>query len=327
MSNGIEVFTISAGRISAQVLNMGAALMELSVAKPEGPRPVILSLGNPQAYASNRNYLGVIAGRCANRIRGGECVIGGKAYQLDCNENAKTHLHGGSNGFSRKLWTMQRHAGNAVELRLHSPDGDQGYPGNMEATCLYEAFAEARLRITLSARADATTLANLAAHGYFNLSPGSSVLDHTLQVHATHYTPVDRDLIPDGRLLPVAGTCFDFTSPTRIGASRAESAIGYDHNLVLALAPRPEPQLAATLTSPASDLAMEIHTTEPGIQFYDGQKLSASPGDTGSGLHPFGGLCLEPQRFPDAIHHPGFATALLPAGSLYRQVTEYRFIG
>jgi aldose 1-epimerase len=326
MSTGSEVFTISAGRLSAQVLSMGASLMNLSVVMPEGPRPVILSLGSPEAYATNPNYLGAIAGRCANRIRGGECVIDGHAIQLDRNEDAKTHLHGGSTGFSRKNWTMLRHAGNAVELRLKSPDGDQGYPGNMEATCLYEAIADARLRITLSAHADATTLANLAAHAYFNLLPGSSVLDHMLQIHAKHYTPVDELLIPDGRVLPVAGTCFDFTAPNRIGARRAESAIGYDHNLVLASAPRPEPQLAAVLASPAGDLAMEIRTTEPGIQLYDGQKLSASPGATGMGLHPFGGCCLEPQRFPDAIHHQGFATALLPAGALYRQVTEYSFV-
>lgn len=325
-ASSIEAVHISGGRLSATILNVGATLMDLSVAMPEGRRPVILSLGSLQAYASNPHYLGVIAGRCANRIRGGDCLIDGHPHQLDRNENGVTHLHGGGHGFSRKLWNIVRRSVSAVELSLHSPDGDQGYPGNLDASCLYEALSDGCLRITLSAKADAKTLVNLAAHAYFNLSPGSSVLDHKLQVPAAHYTSVDKQLIPDGGLLSVSGTCFDFTQPVRIGARRAESPIGYDHNLVLAAAPRPEPELAATLTSPDEDLALQIRTTEPGIQFYDGHKLSSDPGAQSSQLHPFDGCCLEPQRFPDAIHHPHFASAILPAGTTYRQVTEYKFV-
>ncbi len=300
--------------------------MGLSIEMQEGWRPVILSLRNPQAYATNPHYLGVIAGRCANRIRGGDCVIDGHAHQLDLNENGVTHLHGGGMGFSRKHWTIARRTASTVELSLQSPDGDQGYPGNLDVTCLYEAFPDARLRITLSAKADAKTLVNLATHAYFNLLPGSSVLDHKLQVQAAHYSPVDGQLIPNGQLLPVSGSCFDFTQLVRIGARKKESSIAYDHNLVLAPAPRSEPELAATLVSPNGDLMMDIKTTEPGLQFYDGHKLSADDGGLRSQVRPFGGCCLEPQRFPDAIHHPHFASAVLPAGSTYRQVTEYRFV-
>lgn len=300
--------------------------MELSFEMPDGWRPVILSLHNPQAYATNPHYLGVIAGRCANRIRGGDCVIDGYAHQLDRNEDSVTHLHGGEEGFSRKRWTIVHRSSCAVELCLHSPDGDQGYPGNLDANCVYEILPDDRLRITLSAKADATTLVNLAAHAYFNLLPGSSVLDHKLQVHAAHYTPVDQQLIPDGRLLPVSGNCFDFTQPARIGARRNESPNGYDHNFAIATAPHRKPKLAATLISPKDDLSMHIITTEPGLQFYDGHKLTAEPGYPDSQLRPFAGCCLEPQRYPDAIHHADFASALLPAGSIYKQITEYSFV-
>lgn len=298
--------------------------MGLSFAMPEGPRPVILSLGNPQAYITNPHYLGVIAGRCANRIRGGDCVIDGRAYHLDLNENTESHLHGGKGGFSHLPWRIARHSPTSVELRLHSPDGDQGYPGNMEARCNYEALTDGRLRITLEATCDATTLANMAPHAYFNLAPGSSVLDHKLQIHAMQYLPVDGRLIPDGRLLPVNGTCFDFSQPKRIAMRRSESPLGYDHNFVLASEPRQEPQLAAVLTSPKGDLSVEIRTTEPGLQFYDGQKLSIEASEYAEQFRAFDGCCLEPQRFPDAIHYPHFSSAILPIGKTYRHVTEYR---
>ena len=321
----IEVFSIHSGKLSARVLNLGATLIELTLAMPEGFRPVILSLGSPEAYLDNPHYLGVIAGRCANRIRGGDCVIDGTSYQLDCNENGKTHLHGGKGGFSTRRWTLASQTDSAVELSLHSPNGEQGYPGNVNVICRYEALPDSGLRITLTATTDAKTLVNLAAHAYFNLSPGSSVLDHSLQVQAHHYTPIDADLIPDGRIQPVDGSCFDFREAKRIGVRRAESTIGFDHNLVLAAAPRQEPKLAVTLISPTGDLSMEIHTTEPGLQFYDGQKLSGSSVHPAPQLSPFAGCCLEPQRYPDAIHHPHFASSILYGGELYRQVTEYRF--
>jgi aldose 1-epimerase len=321
----IKVFSIHSGKLSARVLNLGATLMELTLAMPEGLRPVILSLGSPEAYLDNPHYLGVIAGRCANRIRGGDCVIDGRSYQLDRNENGKTHLHGGKGGFSTRRWTLASQTDSAVELILHSLDGEQGYPGNVDVTCRYEALPDLGLRITLTATSDAKTLVNLAAHAYFNLSLGTSVLDHSLQVQAHHYTPIDADLIPDGRIQPVDGSCFDFLEATRIRARRSESAIGFDHNLVLAKAPRKEPKLAVTLISPSGDLSMDILTTEPSLQFYDGQKLSGSSNRLAPQLSPFAGCCLEPQRYPDAVHHPHFASSILERGEVYKQVTEYWF--
>jgi aldose 1-epimerase len=318
-------FAISGSGLSATVLALGAALYNLEVEMPGGPRQVILGLPSPEAYHHNPHYLGAIAGRCANRIRDGHCVIAGRTHQLDCNEAGITHLHGGSVGFSRRRWTLTARSATAVELELHSEDGDQGYPGNLVVTCRYEVLPPACLRLTLSALSDAPTLVNLAGHAYFSLEPGRSVLDHGLLIDADHYTPVDERLIPDGRILPVAGTCFDFTAMRRIGERRTLSPIGYDHNFVLSRERNQQPRRAAMLMSPSGDLAMEIWTTEPGLQFYDGQKLGSGPGEPPGPLLPFAGCCLEPQRHPDAIHHEAFAQALLPAGEEYVQVTEYRF--
>ncbi len=323
-SPAIEAVSLSEGRLSATVLTMGASLMHLTLDMPDGPRPLILSLQEPEAYRSNPHYLGVIAGRCANRVRGGECIIDGRVHQLDLNENGETHLHGGSMGFSRRSWTITERSPSRLMMVLHSADGDQGYPGNLICSCLYELLPGNRLRITLSAASDAATLVNLAAHAYFNLAPGSSILDHELQMQATHYTPVDDKLIPDGLLLPVGGTAYDFITPSRIGTQRQRTAGGFDHNFVLARAARAEPVFAARLVAPQRDLALELWTTEPGLQFYDGAKLDG--GAVSHPLLPFAGCCLEPQRFPDAIHHPQFASALLQPGQHYHQVTEYRFV-
>lgn len=216
----IEIFHISSGRLKASVLNIGAALLDLSIELPQGLRPLILRHPMAEAYRHNPHYLGVIAGRCANRIRDGHFNIGGKDYQLDRNEHGRTHLHGGTLGFSRRLWMVECHEPAAVELTLHSPDGDQGYPGNAKISCIYEILPNELLRITLKATSDADTLVNLAAHAYFNLQPGTSVLDHRLAVDAAYYTSVDDDLIPDGRILTVADTAFDFRIPSRIGDRR-----------------------------------------------------------------------------------------------------------
>jgi aldose 1-epimerase len=325
MTPEIDTITLERGGLKVTVLSMGASLFDLSLDLPSGQRRVILQLPGPEDYRTNRHYLGVIAGRCANRIRGGDAVIGGRHFQLDRNEKGKTHLHGGTLGFSRRNWNVSRQDDASVELTLESPDGDMGYPGTVRAQCRYDILDGQRLRITLSAVSDADTLVNLAAHGYFNLEPGSSILDHHLKIAADAYTPVDHDLIPDGRIAPVDGTAFDFRSAKAIGSERSGSPQGYDHSFVWARAPRSGPVHAATLIAPDGSLAMEIHTTEPGLQFYDGQMLTPDPSDARGELRLFGACCLEPQRFPDAVHHPDFASSVLRAGETYRQVTEYRF--
>jgi aldose 1-epimerase len=322
----IECLEIAHGGLRATILNLGASLFALEVFGSRGSRPVILSNRQPRDYWANPHYLGAIVGRCANRIRGGRCEIDGRPHQLDRNERGITHLHGGSDGFSRRLWTVKRHSQTAVDLELRSADGDQGYPGNLVASCSYALLPDCRLRLSMTAVTDRTTLVNLAGHAYFNLEQGRSILDHTLQIEAAHYTPVDDDLIPDGRIEAVDGTCFDFRRPVTIGQRRHLSSIGYDHNFAVSGTARESPSRVATLVAPSGDLAMELSTTEPGLQFYDGQKLTGSGSDGSLAFGPLSGCCLEPQRFPDAIHHPHFAQSLLRPGERYRQVTEYRFL-
>ena len=322
----IECLELAHGGMRAKILSLGAALFELEFCGSRGPRPVILKNRQPRDYWDNPHYLGAVAGRCANRIRGGRCEIDGRPYQLDRNERGITHLHGGNRGFSRRLWSVKWRSETAVELELRSMDGDQGYPGNLVASCRYELLQDCRVRLSLTAVTDRTTLVNLAGHAYFNLEQSRSILDHRLQIEATHYTPVDDDLLPDGRILAVAGTCFDFREPVTIGERRHLSPIGYDHNFVVSDTARESPSRVATLVAPSEDLAMELWTTEPGLQFYDGQKLTGSDSDASLAFGPLSGCCLEPQRFPDSIHHPHFAQSLLRPGERYHQVTEYRFI-
>jgi aldose 1-epimerase len=313
------VIRIGAGCITAGVISFGASLTELIVLGRDGPVNVVLGLDNLSAYRTHGAFFGAIAGRCANRIAGGRAHIGGRDHQLDLNENGRTHLHGGAEGFAVRDWTVERRSADCVLLSLVSPDGDQGYPGEVHASCLYRVDP-GRLVIELEARTDRETLVNLAAHAYFNLDGGGSALDHRLRIAAVAYTPVDADNIPTGEIRAVADSRFDFRR------LRPVCREGYDHNFVLARQAREAPAFAARLEAACSGIAMDVLTTEPGLQFYDGGNLPVRErlhGGVQGVRH--GGLCLEPQRFPDAVNHPGFADAVLRPGETYRQITEYRF--
>lgn len=321
----VEAVTIAAEGIEAKVLTFGATLADLVVATPEGKRSVILGFDDLDAYLAHGGYFGAIAGRCANRIAGGRFTLDGTEHQLDLNEAGRTHLHGGSDGFFRRNWTIVDASDSSVLLGLTSPDGDQGYPGKVIVTCRYSVDKD-RLRIALGARTDAPTLMNLATHGYFNLDGTGSILDHRLKIAAEAYTPVDGDSIPTGEIPAVDGTIFDFRKlrPVRNGNDDAHQP--YDHNFVLAMQPAPEPWHVARLEGPRSGIRLDLWTTEPGLQFYDGAFLPVAPALRGGieGIR-HGALCLEPQRFPDAANHPHFPSAELRPGEIYSQVTEYRF--
>lgn len=321
----VEAITITAEGIEAKILTFGATLADLVVETPSGPRSVILGFDDLDGYRAHGGYFGAIAGRCANRIAGGRFALDGQEYQLDLNEAGRTHLHGGGDGFFRRNWTIVDTSESSVLLALTSPDGDQGYPGKVIATCRY-SLTSGRLSIALGARADAPTLVNLATHAYFNLDGSGSILDHRLKIAAEAYTPVDAQSIPTGDVLATDETIFDFRElrPIRNGPDGAHTA--YDHNFVLAMQPAPEPWHAARLEGPLSGIRLDLWTTEPGLQFYDGAFLPVAPPLRG-GIEPMrhGALCLEPQRFPDAIHHPHFPSAVLRPGEIYSQVTEYRF--
>ncbi|MEJ6782442.1 aldose epimerase family protein [Aminobacter sp. Piv2-1] len=321
----VEAISIAADGIAANILTFGATLADLVVATPDGPRSVVLGFDSLDGYLAHGAFFGAIAGRCANRIAGGRFTLDGVEHQLDLNEAGRSHLHGGADGFFRRNWTVVDASDNSVLLGLASPDGDQGYPGKVIATCRY-SVDESRLRIALGARSDAPTLVNLATHAYFNLDGGGAILDHRLKIAAEAYTPVDSQNTPTGDVLAVDETPFDFRElrPVRNGPDGAHAA--YDHNFVLAMQPAPEPWHAARLEGQRSGIRLDLWTTEPGLQFYDGGFLPVAPPLRGGieGVR-HGGLCLEPQRFPDAANHPHFPSAVLRPGEIYSQVTEYRF--
>ncbi|MHB2167827.1 aldose epimerase family protein [Alsobacter sp. R-9] len=322
-----EVTIRSASGAEAKVLSFGALLRDFTVPVGGKPQRVVLGLETLDDYLRHSPSFGITAGRYANRIAHGRFHIDGRAHDLVRNQADKHTLHGGSKGFGKKVWQVAAHDHRSVALTLVSPDGDMGFPGTMTVTTVYTLVEPATLRVEMSATADAPTLCNLAHHTYWNLDGSADILDHQLQIAAGHYTPVDDDLITTGDIAAVAGTAFDFRTPRPIRFPAPEGAFAYDHNWVLAGA-RPAPgQLrhALSLRSAKNGLALEVHTTEPGIQVYTGGKLNvAVPGLGGTRYGTFGGVAIEPQIFPDSPNKPHFPDPVLRPGHVYRQVSEFR---
>lgn len=328
-----EVSLRSAAGAQMKVMEWGAVVRDLVVPAKAGPQRVVLGFDDLDSYLKYSPHFGAIAGRFANRIGGGRFVLDGEAFQLPLNQDGRHSLHGGGNGFGKRPWTILHHDAASVTLGLVSRDGDHGYPGALTVTCRYVLAEPATLRVELTATTDAPTILNLAQHSYFNLDGRPDILDHELELRANLMTPVDDDLIPDGSLAHVAGTPFDFRRPRPIRLAGADGTRHrYDHNFMLRrdrTARDPsglEIAHAATLRSPRSGLAMEVWTSEPACQAYDGFKVNTPvPGLDGQPYGPSAGICLEPQHVPDSPNLPHFPTTVLRPGSVYRQVTEYRF--
>jgi aldose 1-epimerase len=277
-------------------------------------------------------------GRHANRIAAGRFTLDGTTHQLGLN-NGPNSLHGGATGFGKRYWQIvplsAQEAGSDVAIELHytSADGEEGYPGELRLTVRYTLAAETNTwRIDYGAVTDKPTVLNLSHHDYFNLAGGGSVMDHRLTLPAGRYCPVDDTLIPLG-LADVAGTPFDFRAPARIGERVREGhaqlmrAHGYDHNWVLDRKDeRDGLALAARLAHEATGRVMEVHTTEPGVQFYSGNFLDGSLfGSAGASLRQGDGLCLETQHFPDSPNQPAFPSTVLRPGERFHSATEHRF--
>ncbi|HXG46127.1 MAG TPA: aldose epimerase family protein, partial [Methylomirabilota bacterium] len=257
-------------------------------------------------------------------------TLDGQSYTLALNDG-RNHLHGGLQGFDKKVWEAEPIAsqdGLAVMFSYTSPDGEEGYPGKLYVRVVYTLTDRNELRIDYVANTDKPTVVNLTNHSYFNLAGSGSILDHVLSLQASRYTPADAGLIPTGEIAPVAGTPLDFTVPTRIGARIAavmDFAKGYDHNFVI---DRPRPGLVpcATVYEPRSGRTLEIHTTEPGVQLYTGNHLDGSRRGVGGVVYSqHSGFCLETQHFPDAINKPSFPSIVLRPGQTYRSSTVHKF--
>lgn len=318
----VQEITLKKGPLEMAVLTYGAIIRDLKV----NGQTVVLGFDDLQSYLDQSPYFGVIAGRCANRIAEGRFEAGGTVYQLDRNEAGRHHLHGGSQGFSARVWSLEQSDKASVLLKMVSEDGDMGYPGRVEALVRYTLTGAGALRIKITAVTDKTTPVNLTQHSYFNLAGGGTILDHTLEIAAEHYLPVDEMLIPTGEIRRVEWTPFDFRDGRKLRRKPGEEAIEYDHNFCLDDKVRPAVEFAAALEDPDGDRRMEVWTSEPGLQLYDASRMTVPvPGLNGQryGLHA--GLCLEAQRWPDSVNQKEFTPVLLHPSETYTHVTEFRF--
>jgi aldose 1-epimerase len=321
----VERVTIRGGGLTAKIINWGAVIQDLRLAGHADP--LVLGFEDFRFYPVHSPYFGAIAGRYANRIAGGQFTIDGRTYHADKNFLGKHTLHGGAGGMGGQLWTLADSGDDFATLTYRSPDGEMGFPGTMLVSCTYRVSEAGGLAVELTAETDAPTLCNLATHSYFNLEDGgrSDVLGHLLQIDAATYLPVDAELIPTGDRLPVAGTEYDFRAlrPIRNGEGAAYQP--YDHNFCLSDARQPL-RWAVTLQAQRSGVEMQVWTTEPGMQFYDGANVGREvPGLQGVTYGAHAGLCLEPQIWPDSPNHPHFPQAVLRPGAPYAQTTQYRF--
>ena len=327
MVDGVAVMEIEIAARSgarAKILTWGAVLRDLQIPTPAGLQRVTLGLNSIEDYLAHSPSFGAVPGRFANRIANGRFTLDGTAYELARKQGDKHTLHGGPKGFGKRIWKLGTYGDNFVELTLESPDGDAGFPGNVSATCAYRLLEPGTLRVELTAISDKATPINLTQHAYFNLDGSPDILDHELQLACDFYTPSDAELIPTGEIRQVAGTSFDFRQPRAI---RNEAGQTYDTNFVASLRPGHD-DLAwiATLRSPKTNLKLELHSTEPGVQVYDAAKLTCPvAGLDGARYGAHAGLCLEPQAFPDSPNRRHFTDCILRPDSEYRHISEFRF--
>ena len=314
-----------------KLTDYGAIVVSVETPDREGKTENI-TLGFPRikGYHARHPYFGATVGRYGNRIANGKFSINGREYDLAIN-NGDNHLHGGEVGFDKVMWNAEgvvKEDCLGVRFWRKSPDGEEGYPGNLDVTVEYLLTNDNELRVEYTATTDAATPVNLTNHTYWNLGGAGTgtILDHQLMIAADRYLPVDDGLIPTGELAPVAGTPLDFTKPAAIGSHIHEieaDPVGYDHCYVLrsqdgTLA------LAARAKDPTSGRVMEVYTDQPGVQLYTGNFLGGAGSDGGYNQHE--AFCLETQHYPDSPNQPSFPTTILKPGDTYRTTTVHKFL-
>jgi aldose 1-epimerase len=331
----VEIYTLRNARgCEARIMTYGGIVVSLKVPDKKGNfGDVVLGYDQLDDYVKNNPFFGALVGRYGNRIAKGKFTLDGKEYTLAPN-NAPNNLHGGPIGFDKQVWkaaTLLTADGPALKLTYLSKDGDQGFPGNLNVTAIYTMTDDNGLRLDYTATTDKATLCNLTQHSYFNLAGKGDVLNHLAFINSDKITPVDNTLIPTGELKPVAGTPFDFRTATAIGArinaddEQIKFGSGYDHNWVINKPPG-KLGLVARVTEPTTGRAMEVWSTEPGVQFYTGNFLDGSiTGKGGQVYQRRSGLCFEPQHYPDSPNHPQFPSAELKPGQTYQNTIIYKF--
>lgn len=325
-NTNVYVHTLSSSNTTVRILDYGARIASLNYKGVE----CVCGFADMAGYLADKDYHGSIVGRYANRIAGGRFTLNQKTYTLALNEKGRTHLHGGNVGYSDRVWTLSDFSENALTFSLFSPNGEEGYPGNLVIRVTYTLEQDA-LRIDYCAKSDDDTVINLTNHAYFNIGGvgQENIRDQILQMNADAIAEVDDILIPTGRLLPTEGTAFDFTAPKAIGRDieaddpQLKNGGGYDHGFRLT-----QGSPAARLFSPKSGITMEIETTEGGLQMYTGNFMTAD--NPFFGCYPQtanGAVALECNRLPDSPNRPEFGSCVLKAGETYTQTTTYRFYG
>lgn len=331
LSNGrkVSLFTISNRDMSFSVTNYGCTITSIMVPDKQGKEEdVVLGYSTLEGYIENPVFFGCLVGRFANRIAGGRFALAGTEYDLDKNDNGNC-LHSGFHGYHRMLWKAKpfstgKEAG--VLFYRKSPDGEQGFPGELDMKIRYSLTANNDIVISYSAKTDAPTPVNLTNHTYFNLGGHDSdtILNHNVQLFADRYVPVDGAAIPAGEIRAVADSPFDFRSPKEIGRDIAEVPGGYDHTWEINRA-GDEPNPVAGVYDPDSGRAMTVYSTQPGVQFYTGNFLSGIQGKYGAMYGKHSAFCLETQHFPDSPNRPEFPDSILLPGERYRHETIWHF--
>ncbi len=328
--SAVKLYTIRSGNMEAVFSDYGARLVSLSVPDRNGVADdVVLGYATLEEYIEDKTFAGATIGRFGNRLAQGRFSIDGVAYQVPLNDGPNA-LHGGPEGFDRRVWCATS-IENGVAMTLVSPDGDQGFPGELTVTVRF-TLDDDELFIEYTATTDKPTILNLTNHSYFNLAGESSgtILDHEIHLPAETFTPVNATLIPAGELATVEGTPFDFRTSTRIGERieqpdvQLQRAGGYDHNWCHGESGTEK--IVAVLTEPKSGRVMVVETTEPGVQFYSGNFIDGSMKNGTGGIYMRrAGLCLETQHYPDSPNQPEFPSTVLRPGEEHRSSTVYSF--
>lgn len=332
----VALYTLHAGDITMQVTNYGARVVSLWTPDREGRyEDIVLGYENIGRYIDNtgERFLGAVVGPYANRIAKGRFTLDGAEYTLPLNNNGQT-LHGGLKGVDRVVWDVVSATDDKLVLHYLHPDGQDGFPGNLDIEMTYSLTPDNEFRVDYKATTDKPTVANFSHHPFFNLKGegNGTVLDNVLTINASHTTPVDSVLIPTGQIAPVEGTPFDFREPhaigERIGADNQQlrNGGGYDHNWVIDRKTKSGIEQAATVWEPASGRTIEVLSDQPGLQVYSGNFFDGtSIGKYGKPQRYRESLALETQKFPDSPNHDNFPSTVLRPGETYTQVCIYKF--
>jgi len=337
--NGQDIYLYylqNANGIKVDITNFGAAITAI-ITPDRGNNFADIAFGydSLQGYIDDKHYIGSIVGRYTNRIAGGLVELDGKFHQLTIKPGGYHH-HGGTVGFNKKVWQSTSVINNgcpAVEMKYLSPDGEEGFPGNLLVKVTYTLNNQNQLTVDFSAKTDKTTLLNLTQHTYFNLAGHAkgSILEHELTMPLNNYLPVNKNQVPHGEIAPVAGTPFDFKGPKAIGkdinADNEQLTLsdGYDHSWVIKTKNSDELKLAARVTEAGSGRVLTVYTTEPAVHLYPGNALDGVVGKDGAVYTRRSGFCIETQQYPDSPNQPHFPNTVLREGEVFKSQTIFEF--